>query len=69
MKRSQIVPDAESVLESGLIVMALGCLGALAVLVFGRASGWRSRSHQSSLTAGDSVPPERHHHIGAVSAR
>ena len=69
MKRGRLLPDAESVLESGLLVMALGCLGGFTVLLFGRASGRRSRAQQLWGATGRGVPAERHHHVGLVSAR
>jgi len=57
------------VLEAGLALIALGCLGGVAALVFGRTVGTLGRSAARHLPVPGSVAAERHHHTGAVSAR
>lgn len=69
MTINRLIPDLESLLEAGLVLMAVGCLGGLAVLALGRAAGSVRRAQSHGVPARGSVPVERHHNTGAVSAR
>jgi hypothetical protein len=66
-----VKPDREAIFEGGLLVFLLGFLGGLAMLLFGRAAGevQRRQRHTEAQPAPGSVPAERHHNTGGVSAR
>jgi hypothetical protein len=59
--------DHELMLEMGLVGVALGILGGLGVLVFGRLAGdtRRGARHAASPPSAGSVPPERHQHFSS----
>jgi hypothetical protein len=63
--------EPEALLEGGLLALAVGCLGGLAVLVFGRAAGGADRKARYAERAPGrgSVPAERHHNTSGVPAR
>jgi len=65
------LPDAETLLEVGLVVLAGLLAGGAFVLAGGRAAGdagHRRRRRERPPLAG-SVPAERHQHVGAVAPR
>jgi hypothetical protein len=63
--------EPESVLEAAFVLFAVSCVGALGVLAFDRAASvaGRARPHARNIPTRGTVPAERHHHTGAVSAR
>jgi hypothetical protein len=63
--------DRESVAEVGCALFGALLLGALAVLLGGRATGGATRGRRriAPPPAVGKIPPERHRALGAVSAR
>jgi hypothetical protein len=59
--------DHELLLEMGLVGVALGILGGLAVLVFGRLAGdtQRRARHAEGPPSAGSVPAERHENLSS----
>ena len=65
------LPDWESWIEGGLVLLGLGVVGGVASLVFGRFSGdaRRGARHAERTPAPGSVPDERHQNIAGPSPR
>ena len=65
------MPERATWLEAGLVLTAVGLIGGLAVLVFGRAAGGvrRGRRRDEDPPAPGSVSPNRHQNIAAASPR
>jgi hypothetical protein len=65
------LPDRETWIEGGLLLLGLGVLGGLASLIFGRLSGdaRRGARHAEHSPAPGSVPDERHQNIAGPSPR
>ena len=65
------LPDNESWLEAGLLVLALGVLGGLAALAAGRLSGdvRRGGRHAEGSPSPGAVSDRRHQNIAGPSPR
>ncbi|MDQ6673975.1 MAG: hypothetical protein M3069_25060 [Chloroflexota bacterium] len=63
--------NPEAVLEAGLLLLGLGCVGGLGMVALGRAAEivHHLRRHTLNPPLRGSVPLERHHHTSTVSAR
>jgi hypothetical protein len=68
---TRVLPDHESWLEAGLLVLGLGVLGGLIALVAGRVTGdaRRGARHAEQSPSAGSIPNERHQNIAGPSPR
>ena len=68
---SDRLPDYESWLEAGLVVLGLGVSGGLAILVAGRLTGdaRRGARHAEGSPEPGAVSDERHQNIAGPSPR
>ena len=68
---TRTLPDHESWIEAGLVVLGLGVLGGLLALLFGRLSGdaRRGSRHAEGPPALGSIPDHRHQNIAGPSPR
>ena len=65
------LPDRETWIEAGLVVLGLGVLVGLAALVIGRLSGDARRvaRHAEDSPSPGAVPDQRHQNIAGSSPR
>jgi hypothetical protein len=68
---TRLLPDDESWIEAGLVILGLGVLSGLIALAFGRLSGdaRRGARHAEQRPSPGSVPDERHQNIAGPSPR